>query len=163
MNTLIVAWDDNRLIGSENKIPWKVKEDLKQFRIRTADHAMVMGRKTWESLGSKPLIRREHVVVSKTLDWRAMPDHSVAHANLVEAIEIARLAVEDQKEVFIIGGAQIYKEAMEKDLVDKMIVSHIHGSHEGDVYFPEFDESRWEVSLLSKHEEFDLYEYKRKL
>ncbi len=166
MNILLAAWDDNRLIGNGNELPWHhIKEDMRMFRDRTLNHAVVMGRKTWESLKIKPLPGRENVVISKTLNFKSMPDGSVSHGNLYDALEIAHLAVEDKLDIFIIGGASVYKEVLEKDLVDKMIITRVHGSHEvvnGGIYFPSFDETKWNVKVLSNHELFDVLEYTEK-
>ncbi len=106
-NTILVAWDDNRLIGNQNGLPWKIKGDLKLFKERTMDHAIVMGRNTWESIGSTPLAGRENIIVSKTLDYKTLPDNAVSISDIPTALEIAFLAKE-KIDVFIIGGAQIY-------------------------------------------------------
>lgn len=164
MNIIIAAWDDNRLIGVGDKLPWSNKEDMKMFKKLTLNHAVVMGRKTWESLppSFRPLPQRENIVVSRTLDCKSMPDGAVSHPDLASALEIASLAVEDKSDVFIIGGAQIYKDALDLDLVDKMIITHMYGSHEGDVYFPEFDESKWNVTGFDTDFGFEINEYTKK-
>jgi dihydrofolate reductase len=160
-NTLLVAWDDNHLIGNGDALPWHIKEDMQLFKQRTMGHSIVMGRKTWDSLGHKPLPGRENIVISKTLDCRAMPDGSVSVPDIPTALEIAFLA-KDNNEIFTIGGSQIYEFCLRENLINRMIVTHVYGSHEGDVYFPKFDENDWvkETSLLS--DKFQVVEYNRK-
>jgi dihydrofolate reductase len=160
-NVILVAWDENRLIGNKNALPWKIKGDLKLFKERTMDHSIVMGRNTWESIGSKPLPGRENIVVSRTLNWKEMPDGSVSIADIPTALEIAFLA-KDQNEVFIIGGTQIYDFCLKANLVDHMIVTEVYGKFEGDTYFPEFDESEWNVETTHLGEEFQVKEYIKK-
>lgn len=161
-NILLVAWDDNRLIGKGNQLPWHIREDMAMFKKRTLGHAIVMGRKTWESLPIKPLPERENIVVSKTLDCKAMPDGAVSCPDLAIALDIAHLAVEDKSDIFIIGGSQIYADALKNNLVDKMIVTHVYGDHEGDVYFPSFDESEWNVTGFDTEYGFEINEYTKK-
>lgn len=145
-NTIIVAFDDNRLIGNGQSIPWHFHWDMKWFRGNTMDHAVLMGRNTFESLG-KPLPGRENVVVSKTLNPKGMPDGSIAVPDLNVAIELAHLA-KDKLDVFIIGGAQIYQACLEQNLVDRMLITHVRGTYEGNIFFPEFNEDEWYVSTL---------------
>lgn len=161
-NILLVAWDKNRLIGSKNTLPWKIKADLKLFKERTMNHTLVMGRSTWESLGCKPLPGRQHVVLSR--NWQESPskiDYVQVHylSNLREALTYAGKLYCDQRDVFIIGGAQIYKSALDKGLADSMIVTQVNGEHEGDTYFPDFDESQWDRKIQMSCPEFDVVEY----
>jgi len=160
-NIILVAWDDNHLIGNQNKMPWYIKEDLQLFKQRTMDHSIVMGRHTWESLGEKPLPGRENVVVSKTLDWKSMPDGSVSIPDIPTALEIAFLAKE-KNNIFIIGGRQIYDFCLKEELVDRMIVTHVYGTHEGDIYFPDFDEDEWDIETTLLATKFQIKEYKRR-
>ena len=158
-NIILVAWDDNKLIGNGNGLPWYLKEDLKLFKARTVGHSVVMGRKTWDSIGKKPLKDRTNIIVSGSLNFKELPGDTICYPDLTAAMSLAKMAREDKKDIFIIGGAQIYKSALERGLVDKMIVTHVNGSHEGDVYFPKFNEQDWEVSLLSEHDGFCIKEY----
>lgn len=160
-NTLLAAWDDNRLIGNQNKLPWYLKDDMAFFKKTTMDHSLVMGRSTWESIGSKPLPGRENIVVSKTLDPRTMPDGSVATPDLNIAIELAHLA-KDKYDIFIIGGAQIYRSCLNDNLVDRMIITHVHGVYEGDVYFPEFNEGEWNITNIIEENNYTIKEYNKK-
>lgn len=148
MNIILVAWDDNKLIGKDNDLPWKIKEDLKLFKARTMGCALVMGRNTFESIGGKPLPGRLNVVLSKT----------GSGPNFVKTWEEAlKLANDYSQDVYIIGGAQVYKSALDNDLVDKIIVSKVHGFYKGDTYFPSLD-NKWECRTIVSYEDFDVQE-----
>lgn len=153
MISILVACDSNRLIGKNGDLPWHIPEDLKLFKKRTKGHCVVMGRNTWESIGKKPLPDRTNIIISKTLSFDR--DEHFTCKSLETALAMAEIA---HQEVFIIGGAQIYKAALNLGWVDKIIVSKIKGEYEGDTYFPELGEE-WEAKLVSQHEQFDVWEY----
>ena len=136
--TIIAGMSKDRVIGKNNKIPWHVSEDFKHFKRTTMGNTIVMGRKTFESVGSRPLPGRPHVIVS-----RSMPETKGVDVcrSLGEAIEKAESY---GKEVFICGGGEIYSEALPQ--TDRMVLSYIEGDYDGDAYFPEFDDSEWTIA-----------------
>lgn len=137
---------EDRVIGRDNDMPWKIKEEFAHFFRTTRKGTLVMGRKTFESIGSKPLPDRPHVVVSRTL----APTEGVdVCPDLESALEKASAY---GREVFVMGGGQIYKQAL--PLADRMVLSYVKGSYDGDTYFPVFDNSKWTVE--SKND-FPLY------
>ncbi|MET0961618.1 MAG: dihydrofolate reductase [Noviherbaspirillum sp.] len=132
--TLIVAMDRKRGIGIANQLPWRLPEDLAHFKRTTTGHAIVMGRKTYESVG-RPLPGRRNIVVSRNPAWRA-EGVSVA-ATPQQACELAR----DETEVFIIGGAELFAQTL--GLARRMIVTEIDGEFECDTFFPEISARDW--------------------
>ncbi len=138
---IIVAQSDNRVIGVKNELPWHLPEDLKFFKQITLGRPIVMGRKTYESIG-RPLPGRTNIVVTRQQDWSV--EGVVVASSLTQAIELA--AEELPEEVMIIGGAQIYAEAL--DLVDRIYLTQVHVVLEGDAHFPQFDEDQWSRKVL---------------
>jgi dihydrofolate reductase len=124
----------NGVIGKDGRLPWRVAEDLKRFKALTMGHPIVMGRKTWESIG-RPLPGRICVVVTRRRDYAA-PGAVVAHS-LDEALE--RCA--PHAEVFVIGGAEIYREAL--PIAQRIYLTEILADYEGDAFFPPLDRSQW--------------------
>lgn len=135
--TLVVAMGANRVIGVDGALPWRLPEDLAHFKQLTLGHPMVMGRATYESIG-RPLPGRTTIVVTRDPRWSA-EGVEVAHS-LDEALDRAR-SLDD--EVFLVGGAQVYAAAMERDLVDVLVVTRVAASPDGDTYFPRIDWERW--------------------
>ncbi|MCI5060965.1 MAG: dihydrofolate reductase [Alphaproteobacteria bacterium] len=137
--SLIVAAADNNVIGKDNKMPWHIPEDFKYFKKVTLGKPCIMGRKTFESILDmlgKPLPGRTSIVVSR----RGYAHEGAKSASsLEEAIEIAKKTVgqETDGEIMILGGAQIYALALEKELVERAYVTRVHQEPEGDAYFPE--------------------------
>lgn len=129
---------------------WHIKEDMRFFRTTTSGHPVIMGRKTFESLGSKPLPKRTNIVITRA--DREFEGALTAHS-LEEAI---RMAGEDE-EIFIMGGAQIYREALL--VVDRMYITHVECDYEGDTSFPEVDYSQWKLVDVVRHERGEEYEY----
>lgn len=127
---------ENRAIGKDNKLLWYIPEDLGRFKKLTAGHPVIMGRKTFESL-VKPLVDRINIVITSDQDYRA--DGAIACHSLEEAIKVAfRQAQGKKNEVFIIGGSQIYKQAI--DLADKLYLTIVDGDFEADTFFPDFSD-----------------------
>ena len=154
--SLITAMDDNRTIGFNNTLPWHIPEDLKHFKETTKGCTVIMGRKTYDSLGIyKPLPNRINVVISRTQTKDNKNPFVLFNDSLEQAIEDHK-----DEEVFIIGGAEIYKQAL--PLVDSMYITHVEGKHDGDTFFPEFDKSEWNIKSVGFGEgcEFLLYERK---
>jgi dihydrofolate reductase len=131
--TLVVAMDAKRGIGIDNKLPWHLPEDLAHFKRVTLGQPIIMGRKTFDSIG-RPLPGRRNIVVTRNRDWHA--DGVDAVASLEEAIALAGDAPAS-----IIGGAQIFNEALE--FADRMIVTHIEREYHCDTFFPEIDPGKW--------------------
>ena len=130
---LIAAVARNGTIGRDNELPWRLRADLQHFRALTLGHPILMGRKTWESLG-RPLPNRENVVITRQrID---IPGCRVAHS-LAGALEL----FPESEEVFVIGGAQIYAEAL--PMADRFYLTRVRHSYEGDTRFPAWDESKW--------------------
>lgn len=149
MVSIIVAIAQNGTIGDKNSLLWHIKEDMRFFRTTTSGHPVIMGRKTFESLGSKPLPKRTNIVITRA--DREFEGALTAHS-LVEAI---RMAGEDE-EIFVMGGAQIYREAL--SVVDRMYITVVERDYEGDTSFPEIDFSQWELVNVVRHERGEEYE-----
>lgn len=137
---IIAAISTNMVIGRDNKIPWHISEDLIRFKALTIGHPIIMGRKTFESIG-KPLPKRANIVITRDKDYSA-PGINVAHS-IDEAIETAR-AKEGSEEIFIIGGGQIYNQSM--NLADRLYLTVVDEEIEGDVFFPDYSEFKKIVS-----------------
>lgn len=170
--TIIVAFDDNYVIGNKNSIPWHIPEDLSNFKKLTTNNVCVMGRNTWESLPNKfrPLPNRKNIVVSSKY-WTA-PDlfmNSLGDcSNSLDVFSVADfdgamnicLNLFDDKEIFIIGGSQLFKESLDSKFIKKMIITHVKGKYEGDVKFPNIDWSIWVPNnTIVKSSQFEIVEY----
>jgi dihydrofolate reductase len=142
MISAIVAMATNRCIGRDNTLPWRLPADLKRFKQLTMGHTLVMGRKTYESIG-RPLPGRTTVVVTRQRDY-APEGVQVAHS-LEQALELAR-----GDEVFIAGGADLYRQAMAH--VRRLYLTRIGRDYEGDTFFPEVDLSGWRLVAEEHHE-----------
>lgn len=134
---LIVAKAKNQVIGKDNQLIWKLSADLKRFKNLTTGHYILMGRKTYDSLG-KPLPNRTHLIISRNPDFQA-PEGHYAFSSLEEAIIFCN-KIEVEK-LFIIGGGQIYKEAL--PLCDQLEITEVDAAPEGDTFFPEIDITYW--------------------
>ena len=136
--SIIAALDEQGGIGFENQIPWHLPADLARFKKLTMGHHLILGRKTYESIGSA-LPGRQMIVLTRNPDFKA-PD-CITAPTLDEALTLAENAGEN--EVFIIGGAEIYKEAL--PLADHLYLTVVHTRAEADAYFPQFDQTAWSV------------------
>jgi dihydrofolate reductase len=160
--TIVVACDVRGVIGKEGKLPWRVPEDLQAFRQRTLGNTIIMGRKTWDSLPKKPLDGRANVVISRSYSERPK-DADVGpffYGSLKQAIIdlsdcAGRISKYISKEIYIIGGAQIYKQALDDDIVDRIIMTKIKGKYDGDVFFPVLPSDKWIVTSTEYKKEFD--------
>ena len=150
MVSIIVAVAQNGTIGDKNSLLWHIKEDMRFFRTTTSGHAVIMGRKTFESLGSKPLPKRTNIVITRQdVEFEgALTAHS-----LQEAIAMA----EGDEEIFIIGGAQIYAQALE--CADRLYLTLVEKDYEGDTSFPEIDYRYWQLVAEQRHERGEEYDY----
>ena len=147
----IVAMSENRVIGAAGGIPWHLPEDFQFFKRTTLGHAIVMGRKTYESLG-KPLPGRKNIVL--TTQQLVTPEVTVIHS--IE--ELSKLNIPSE-EIFVIGGAEIYKLLL--PACDTLFVTHVHGTVEGDTFFPPFEEDFESRALILQTDEFTIREYTR--
>ncbi|MFE4813864.1 dihydrofolate reductase [Peribacillus simplex] len=136
MISLIVAMDQNRVIGKNNELPWHLPADLQYFKKVTMGHPIVMGRKTFESIG-RVLPGRENVIVTRNQDYKA-EGCVVLH----DIEQIKTFADSRDEEVFVIGGAEIFKEIL--PVTDRLYITEIHETFEGDTFFPVIDENQWD-------------------
>jgi len=136
MVSLIVAVSSNRVIGRAGDLPWHLPADLRHFKKTTMGHHLVIGRATWDEVG-KPLPGRTMIVVTRNRNFSA-DGVLVAHS-----VEAAIALVRDDDEPFIGGGAEIYRQALEAELVDRLYITRIHAQVEGDTFFPVIDFDRW--------------------
>ncbi len=144
---LIAAVARNGAIGKDNALPWRLKADLAHFKAATLGHPIVMGRKTWDSLG-RPLPGRTNIVISRD------PDYTAPGAQVVDSLAAAIAACADQEQVFVIGGAQIY--AMAWPLADRLMLTEVDASIDGDAFFPAFDRSAFkETSRRHQNQDAD--------
>ncbi len=141
--SIIAAMAKNRVIGRNNYIPWKLPEDMKRFKELTTGKPVVMGRKTFESIG-RPLPNRANIIVTRDKNYKA--DNCVVVHSAGEAIKAAK----GNEEVMIIGGAEIYKQFLPR--ADRLYLTLIDKEFEGDAYFPEFDKNEWEEVSREEHE-----------
>lgn len=143
----------NRVIGKDNQLPWHLPADLKFFKATTLHHPILMGRKTFDSIG-RPLPQRTSIVITRQASYQA--DGALVVHSLAEAIEAGRRVHPD---LFIIGGAEILREAL--PLIDTMYLTLIHASFEGDVFYPEFDAGQWRETWREDHraDEKNKYDY----
>lgn len=154
--TIVVAIGENGVIGNDGEMPWPRTGDQKQFKELTVGHPIVMGRSTYESIG-KPLPGRTSIVLTRNTSWAADEGVVIVHT-LTDALAHG-LGRDD--EVFIIGGAQVYAEALAHDLVDRMVVTHVHLSPAGDAWFPEIDWSDWVETGRDPYDGYDIATYDR--
>lgn len=153
---LIVAHDPNLVIGREGGLPWHYSEDLKYFKRTTMGHPMIMGRVVFEEIDERPLPGRENIVLSRTRTY----DHVPTFASLEAALKY--LEGKNEELVFIIGGGEVYRQAMSR--ADKLFVTEIHSEFEGDTYFPEYRSqvgTTWKEIKREDHPELSFVVYER--
>lgn len=149
MISIIVATAENGVIGKDNQLLWKLSADLKQFKNLTTGHSVIMGRKTFESIG-RPLPNRTNIVISRQQDF-VLPEGVLKASSLENAIELAKTH-EGSEEIFIIGGGNVYEQALK--ITDKIYLTEVDANIEGDAFFPTLDMSEWtETSRVSHHKD----------
>ena len=156
MLSIIAAVAKNNCIGIGNDLPWHIPEDLKRFKEVTEGKTVVMGRKTYESIFSrlsKPLPNRKNIVITSQADYQ-VPENVYLAGSLDEAIDKF-----GGEELFIIGGASVYKQAIDK--ADKLYITLIDKEIEGDAFFPEIDKNIWHEVWREDHTGFSFVEYKK--
>jgi dihydrofolate reductase len=144
--SIIVAVAENGVIGSDGKLPWHLSDDLRRFREFTVGHTIVMGRRTWESIG-RPLPGRRTIVVSRQPGYGVDADGVTVATSLDEALQIAEAA--GDSEVFIVGGAELYREAIPH--ADRLHITRVHTKVDGDTLFPPYDASCWRCVANEEH------------
>ena len=157
MLALIVAMTKDRVIGKDNAIPWHISEDFKLFKKVTSGNTIIMGRKTFDSILNrlgKPLPDRNNIIISTSMKEREGID---VCRSFDEALKKAKVY---KKEIFVIGGASIYKEALH--VVDTMYISYIKKDYKGDILFPFFNKEQWKEVEKKEYDEFDFVILKRK-
>lgn len=156
MISFLVAMDQNNVIGYQNDMPWHLPRDLKYFKEQTIGKKIIMGRKTYESIG-RPLPERENIVVTRNKDTSQYPEEIKVIHSLDEVVQWDR--ENPDEEFMIIGGGIIFKETME--YADRLYITLINETFPGDAYFPEFDKSEWDLTSkeLGIRDENNDYEY----
>jgi len=148
--SFIAAMDKNRVIGKDNSLPWNMPADMKHFKDLTLGKPIVMGRKTYETIG-KPLPNRKNIIITRDQDYKA-EGCIVAHS-----IEESLQSAENAEEVMVIGGANIYKQFLPR--TDKIYLTIIEHDFEGDTYFPEYNEDEWKEVEREEHKADEENEY----
>lgn len=149
--SLIWAMTEDRVIGIENSLPWKLPSDMKWFRQHTLGKPIIMGRTTFESFGAKPLPQRLNIIVSRDSRFEAQD------AVVVDSISAALEQVKDADEVMIIGGASVYAQTL--PLAQRLYLTLVHADVKGDAWFPQFDLNQWREVDRQKHEADDKNPY----
>jgi dihydrofolate reductase len=150
--SLIVSMDEKGGIGKENRLPWRQSSDLKRFKALTMGHHLIMGRKTYESIG-KPLPGRTTIVVTRNPTFQ-VEGGLIAHS-LGEALALAR--AREEEEAFIIGGSLIFSQAI--GIADRIYLTLIHAQVEADVFFPQYDQGKWKAVEAESHPADDNNQY----
>ena len=137
---LVAALSENQAIGKDNQLLWHLPEDLKRFRAMTLGHTVIMGRKTFDSIG-KPLPKRKNVVLTRNENW--------SHPNVAVYNDLKKAIAECAEEtLMILGGAEIYAQSM--PLADRLELTHVHSHFQGDAFFPSIDEDIWKADRGEK-------------
>jgi dihydrofolate reductase len=145
--TLVAAYADNRVIGDHGTIPWRIPEDFAHFKATTMGGTLVMGRATYDSIG-RPLPGRTTIVVTRNVEWSA--DGVLVAHSLDEALA---LAAEQPGETYVVGGTQVYEQAL--PLATHQVLTEVHQAPEGDASYPEFDRDEWVETRREPREGFE--------
>jgi dihydrofolate reductase len=154
--SLVVAVAENGVIGKDNQLVWHLRDDMKFFKELTTGHVILTGRKNYESIPEKfrPLPNRVNCIMTRNAAYDApgaqvFPDFQ----SWMTACQ------DDERELFIIGGGEIYRQALEQDLVDEMYITHVHAQPEGDTFFPNFDTERWAKEIIMRQQKDERNEF----
>jgi dihydrofolate reductase len=155
--SLIVAKAENEAIGKDNDLIWHLRDDLRYFSQTTKGHHVIMGRMNYDSIPEKyrPLPHRTNIVVTRNKDFLAQD--CVGVNSIEEGLKIAKENGDD--EAFIIGGGQIYDKSLTEDLIDKLYITFVHESFEADVFFPNYDKSKWNKTSEIFHPKDEKHEF----
>lgn len=152
MISLIVAMSSNGVIGRDGDLPWHLPADLRHFKKTTMGHHLIIGRATWDELG-RPLPGRTMVVVTRNRGF------SAEGVLVVHSVEEALTRVRDDDEPFIGGGAEIYRQALEAGIPDRLYITRVHADVEGDTFFPPIDLDQWYLADRVDHQADEKNEY----
>jgi dihydrofolate reductase len=155
LNILIAAIARNGVIGRDGDLPWSIHEDLQRFRALTDGHPVIMGRVTFESIGH-PLTGRTNIVLTRNRDYR--PDGIEAAASVADAIGIANARHGADSDLYVIGGSAVYHQFM--SLADRLELTIVDPSPEGDTWFPQWDPSQWNETASESHSGRPPFEFK---
>ncbi|HRP62404.1 MAG TPA: dihydrofolate reductase [Phycisphaerales bacterium] len=144
---IIVAMSENRVIGRGGGLPWHLPDDLRHFKRTTKGHVVVMGRRTFDSIGRMPLPGRTNIIITRDRNYEA-PGAQVSHS-FAEAVTLAQRCAPPDAEVFVLGGADIFRLAL--PVAHKLYLTLVHATIEGDVHFPEFDLTAWRLIDETQH------------
>ena len=145
--SILVAMAENRVIGHNNTLPWHLSADLKRFKALTMGHPIVMGRKTYESIG-RPLPGRANIVITRQNDYSA--DGLIVTNSVENAIKAAEQHCDkNNREIFIIGGEKLFRQTLH--LCHKLYITEIQKVFEGDTFFPEFEPNEWDQTVCKEH------------
>lgn len=151
MLTIIAAAAENNALGKDNQLLWHLPEDFKRFKALTSGHYIIMGRKTFESF-PKPLPNRTHIIITRQLDYPA-PEGCIVVPSLEKAIGLCP----KNEEAFVIGGGEIYQQAL--DVVDKIDVTRVHTTLDADTFFPTIDPTTWEMVFEEFHPKDEKHDF----
>ncbi|MBN1852447.1 MAG: dihydrofolate reductase [Pirellulales bacterium] len=146
-HSIIAAISENHVLGRAGELPWHLSNDLRQFKRLTTGHAIIMGRRTWESIG-RPLPGRVSIVITQRPD--AIPDGVFTAPSLADALCIAAESAAQHDEVFLIGGGTLYRAAL--PISNRIYLTRVHATIEGDTTFPDLDWSQWQLVEESHHQ-----------
>ena len=148
----LVAMDERRGIGKQGRLPWRLSTDLKRFRQLTMGHHIVVGRKTFESIG-KPLAGRQMIILTRDASYKAAGCFTVQ--SITAALELAR--TQGETELFICGGAEVYAQTL--DLAERLYLTEVHADCDADTFFPEFNRDAWLETASERHAADEKNEY----
>ena len=159
MVSIIVAMDEKRGIGKDNKIPWHIKEDLIRLKNLTKDHVVILGRKTYDSMNwyynrsGNPMPAKLYIVVTRDESYKPERENARTAHSLEEALKVA-----GSEDVYILGGGQIFAEALEKNLVDRLDIMKVEGDFEADTFFPDY--SSFHKVISEEEQQNENYKFK---
>lgn len=151
MLTIIAAAAENNALGKDNQLLWHLPEDFKRFKALTSGHYIIMGRKTFESF-PKPLPNRTHIIITRQANYQA-PEGCIVVSSLEKAMELCPA----NEEAFVIGGGEIYQQAL--DVVDKIDVTRVHTTLDADTFFSEIDPNKWKLVFEEFHPKDDKHAF----
>jgi dihydrofolate reductase len=160
MISMVVATDKQGIIGRENKIPWRLQDDLVALRNHTAGHAVILGRRTYESMcgyydkSGKPMPAKVYIVLTRDLDYQLVRDNALTVHSVNEALAAAQAYGSD---LYIIGGAAVYESFL--PYADRIYLTRVHTFAEGDVYFPRIDPEQWQETTRTHHSKNERNEF----
>ncbi len=154
---IIAAVAENNAIGKDNDLVWNLPDDMRFFKSKTLGNTVIMGRKNYESIPEKfrPLPKRENIIITLNKNYQA-PGCQIFH-DLKSAFDHA--GKNGAEDVYIIGGAEIYKLALSENLVDEMYITQVHANFDADSFFPKFDPNKWTEEILEKHSKDERHLY----